>query len=176
MKDRIDEMTDNQWIAHHRDRVEAYCASGKELVPDPDCTSCDVHNDYVCFDHELFQLEQWETQKSVTGKKGDSIRDQIEELLKEWHPAEIGRLVGLPDNEAKKIVREIYFGWGYTNPEDWVVQEVADRQFVLFLKQGDEWIDENGDYRFFDSEEQAISHLHASLRIWHEELALNTYS
>ena len=102
----------------------------------------------------------------------NQIRDQIEELLKEWHPAEIGPLVGLPNNEAKKIVREIYFGWGYTNPEDWVVQEVGDRFFVLFLKQGDE----NGDYRFFDSEEQAISHLHASLRIWHEELALNTYS
>ena len=56
-------------------------------------------------------------------------------------------MVGLPDNEAKKLVREIYLEWGYTDPEDWVAQEVADRQFVLFLKQGDEWIDENGDYR-----------------------------
>jgi hypothetical protein len=104
------------------------------------------------------------------------MKEQIRELLKEWHPAEIGRLVGLPDNEAKKLVREIYFDWGYTLPEDWVAQEVADRQFVLFLKQGDEWIDENGDYRFFDTAEQARIHLHFSLKLWHDQVALNTFS
>jgi hypothetical protein len=40
------------------------------------------------------------------------MKEQIRELLKEWHPAEIGRMVGLPDNEAKKLVREIYLGVG----------------------------------------------------------------
>ena len=104
------------------------------------------------------------------------MKEQIRELLKEWHPAEICRLVGLSDNEAKKLVRQIYFEWGYTEPDDWEVKEVADRQFVLFLKQGDEWIDENGDYRYFDSEEQALSHLHFSLKLWHDELALSTLS
>lgn len=104
------------------------------------------------------------------------MKEQIRELLKEWHPAEIGRLVGLSDNEAKKLVRQIYFEWGYTEPDDWEVKEVAGRQFVLFLKQGDEWIDENGDYRYFDSEEQALSHLHFSLKLWHDELALSTLS
>jgi hypothetical protein len=104
------------------------------------------------------------------------MKEQIRELLKEWHPAEIGRLVGISSNEAKKIVREIYFEWGYTDPEDWEVQEVGDCQFVLFLKQGDEWIDENGDYRFFDTKEQALNHLHFSLRLWHDQVALNTFS
>ena len=104
------------------------------------------------------------------------MKEQIRELLKEWHPAEIGRLVGIPGNDAKKIVREIYFEWGYAEPDDWEVQEVGDCQFVLFLKQGDEWIDENGDYRFFDTEEQARNHLHCSLKLWHDELALNTHS
>jgi hypothetical protein len=56
------------------------------------------------------------------------------------------------------------------------VQEVGDCQFVLFLKQGDEWIDENGDYRFFDTKEQALNHLHFSLRLWHDQVALNTFS
>jgi hypothetical protein len=104
------------------------------------------------------------------------MKEQIRELLKEWHPAEIGRLVGIPGNDAKKIVREIYFEWGYTEPDDWEVQEVGDCQFVLFLKQGDEWIDENGNHVLFDSKKEARSHLRKSLRLWHEQVALNTYS
>ncbi len=31
-----------------------------ELNPDPECSMCDVHNDYVCFEHELFQIEEIE--------------------------------------------------------------------------------------------------------------------
>ena len=30
-------------------------AKGGEIVPDPDCKTCDPDNDYVCFDHELIQ-------------------------------------------------------------------------------------------------------------------------
>ena len=104
------------------------------------------------------------------------MKEQIRELLKEWHPAEIGRMVGLPDNEAKKIVREIYLEWGHNEPDDWEVQLVGDDQYVLFLKQGDEWIDENGDYRCFGSEEEALDHLRASLKLWHDWVALNTFS
>jgi len=104
------------------------------------------------------------------------MKEQIEKLLEEWHPAEIGRLVGIPSNEAKKIVREIYLEWGHNEPDDWEVQEVEDCQFVLFMKQGDEWIDENGDYLCFDSEEEALSHLRKSLQLWHDEVARNTFS
>lgn len=104
------------------------------------------------------------------------MKQQIEKLLEEWHPAEIGRLVGIPSNEAKKIVREIYLERGHNEPNDWEVQLVGDDQYVLFLKQGDEWIDENGDYRCFDSKKEARSHLRKSLLLWHEQVALNTYS
>jgi len=104
------------------------------------------------------------------------MKEQIEKLLEESHPNEMGRLVGLPDNEAKKLVREIYFGWGYTELDDWVVEDMGDAQFILCLKQGDEWIDENGDYRCFDSEEEALSHLRESLQLWHDEVARNTFS
>ena len=104
------------------------------------------------------------------------MKQQIEKLLEEWHPAEIGRLVGIPSNEAKKIVREIYLEWGHNEPDDWEVQLVGDDQHVLFLKQGDEWIDEDGEFRCFDSKEAALEHLHASLRRWHEQVSLNTYS
>jgi hypothetical protein len=104
------------------------------------------------------------------------MKEQIEKLLEEFHPNEIGRLVGMSDSDAKKIVREIYFGWGYTEPDDWVVENLGDDQFILCLKQGDEWVDENGDYCFFDSEEEALDHLRASLKLWHDQVALSTYS
>ena len=104
------------------------------------------------------------------------MKQQIEKLLEEWHPAEIGRIVGLSDSDAKKIVREIYFEWGYTSPEDWEAQHIGDGEYVLLLKQGDEWIDEDGEFRCFDSKEAALEHLHASLRRWHEQVSLNTYS
>ena len=51
------ELTSAEWLAHRRDLVDAYYASGNELKPDPDCKVCDVHNDYVCFDCELNQME-----------------------------------------------------------------------------------------------------------------------
>ena len=104
------------------------------------------------------------------------IEQQVEKLLEDYHPPEIGRLVGLPDNEAKKLVREIYFGWGYTELDDWEVQNMGEGQFVLCLKQGDEWIDENGEHVLFESEEEALDHLRASLKLWHDQVALNTHS
>lgn len=51
-----DEMTDAEWIAYRQDKVDAHIASGKEFKPNPNCTTCDVHNDYVCFRCELFIL------------------------------------------------------------------------------------------------------------------------
>jgi len=105
------------------------------------------------------------------------MKQRVEELLKENHPNEIGRLIGTSDNEAKKIVREIYLSdWGYNEPDDWKVEDIGEGMFVLFLKQGDEWIDENGDSRYFDSEQEALSHLQKSLRLWHKQVRLNTYS
>jgi len=51
----IEKMTHDEWIAHRRAKVDALYASGKSLVPDPDCSFCDAHNDYVCFYCELEQ-------------------------------------------------------------------------------------------------------------------------
>lgn len=51
----IDKMTDAEWIEYRRDKVDAHLASGKTLLPNPDCSYCDVHNDYVCFCCEVEQ-------------------------------------------------------------------------------------------------------------------------
>ena len=104
------------------------------------------------------------------------IEKKVEKLLEDYHPNEIGRLIGVSEQEGKKIVREIYFGWGYTEPDDWEVQELGDDHFILCLKQGDEWIDENGEHVLFESEEEALSHLRESLQLWHDEVARNTFS
>lgn len=104
------------------------------------------------------------------------MKQHIRELLKEHHPNEIGRLVGLSDNEAKRIVREIYFDWGYTSIDDWEVQHVGEYGHVLFLKQGDEWIDDDGDFRCFYSKEAALEHLRSSLTRWHLHAALKQHS
>jgi len=105
------------------------------------------------------------------------MKQHIRELLREHHPNEIGRLVGLSDNEAKKIVREIYLNdWGYANFDDWETQNVGEYGHVLFLKQGDEWIDEDGYFRCFYSKEAALEHLRSSLTQWHLSLILKQHS
>jgi hypothetical protein len=52
----IDKMTSDEWINYRLDLVDAHLAKGLPLVPDPNCSVCDVHNDYICFDHELKQV------------------------------------------------------------------------------------------------------------------------
>ncbi len=56
----IDEMTSDEWISFHRDRVCAFYSKGFEFKPEPECSTCDVHNDYICFEHELEQLKESE--------------------------------------------------------------------------------------------------------------------
>ena len=51
----IESMTTDEWLAYRRQKVEDFYAKGGELVPHPDCKTCDPDNDYVCFDHELIQ-------------------------------------------------------------------------------------------------------------------------
>lgn len=104
------------------------------------------------------------------------MKERIRELLEEWHPNEIGLMVGLSDSDTKKIVREIYFDWGYASPDDWKAHHIGFGQYVLFLNQGDEWIDEEGNFRCFDSKEEALDHLRASLKLWHDQVALGTHS
>ena len=56
----IDEMTSDEWLSFHRDRVCAFYSKGFEFKPDPECSTCDIHNDYICFEHELEQLKESE--------------------------------------------------------------------------------------------------------------------
>ena len=55
-----DELDSNEWLAQHRDRVDRFYAKGLDFKPDPHCSACDIHNDYICFEHELQQLKESE--------------------------------------------------------------------------------------------------------------------
>lgn len=56
----IESMTTDEWLAYRRQRLDDFYDQGFELKPNPECSTCDVHNDYVCFEHELFQLGESE--------------------------------------------------------------------------------------------------------------------
>lgn len=52
----LEKMTDAEWLAHRREKLDAYLALGKVLKTSPECKFCDTHNDYVCFYCELDQV------------------------------------------------------------------------------------------------------------------------
>lgn len=54
----IEKMTSGEWLAYREQKVDDFYARGNKLIPDPECGSCDVANNYVCFDCECFQLEK----------------------------------------------------------------------------------------------------------------------
>jgi len=47
-------------MSYHRDRVDAFYQKGLDFKPDAECSMCDIHNDYICFEHELIQLMESE--------------------------------------------------------------------------------------------------------------------
>jgi hypothetical protein len=42
------------WTAY---LVEIFFLLGNKLKPQKDCSSCDIHNDYICFDCEMDQVK-----------------------------------------------------------------------------------------------------------------------
>lgn len=48
----IEKMSHNDWLAYRESMIEKLEALGHKLVPNPDCSTCDIDNDYVCFSCE----------------------------------------------------------------------------------------------------------------------------
>jgi hypothetical protein len=53
----IDLMTSGQWINYREDLIEDFYSRGFVLNPIVDCITCDIDNDYICFDCECKQLD-----------------------------------------------------------------------------------------------------------------------
>ena len=48
----IEKMSHNDWLAYRDSTIEKLEKLGHKLLPNPECDTCDIHNDYVCFDCE----------------------------------------------------------------------------------------------------------------------------
>ena len=90
-----------------------------------------------------------------------NLKDQVKELLMDYHVAEIGTLIGLSENEGAKIVREIMLDdWGYT---EWEPRNVGNG-YAIFCH-GSEWIDENGDMLIFGTKLEAQDYIKTALEV-----------
>jgi len=85
------------------------------------------------------------------------LKEKIIELLEENHPAELERLTGYDDTTCKKIVHELYME-GFNDSNCWHVERSGDI-WVIYGDTTDEWIDENGDYRGFDTKREAMDYI-----------------
>ena len=85
----------------------------------------------------------------------NKLYDQVEELLDEHHEAEIGRLLGIPDKDAKLIVRDIR-----SHITDWRPEKVDDDVWAIFSESySAEYIDADGDIHGFDTKEEAVEYI-----------------
>lgn len=54
--DNIEFMTSNEWLAYRQQKLDEFYFRGNELKPRIGCSTCDIINDYVCFECELLQI------------------------------------------------------------------------------------------------------------------------
>ena len=91
-------------------------------------------------------------------------------LLSDNHPSELERLTRVDDTTCKKACHEIYLkDYALNLMDDWYVEHVGD-YCVLFAKRVScEWIDEDGEYRAFDRESEALEYLFKCLEKYNAE-------
>lgn len=53
----IDAMTSGEWLNYRDDLLDEFYKRGNVLKPTINCGSCDLDNDYTCFECEFFQIE-----------------------------------------------------------------------------------------------------------------------
>jgi hypothetical protein len=103
--------------------------------------------------------KMWET-KAMEEK--ELLKAKISDLLVENHPAELERLTGVDDTTCKKIVHQLYME-RFNDPNCWHVEQ-SDDIWVIYGNTTDEWIDENGEYLGFDTEEEANQYIKETIR------------
>lgn len=89
----------------------------------------------------------------------DELKAKIIELLEENHPAELERLTGVDDIICKKIVHEIYKDGGLHESQYWETEQVGDIWAIYGKTFAGEYIDANGDFLAFDTEEEAEQYI-----------------
>ena len=113
----------------------------------------DNHYANMLADHQRMLDEQ-----AYKEEQHDKLKDKIAELLEENHPAELERLTGEDDTTCKKIVHELYME-GFNDRNCWEPERVGDIWVIFGKNFSGEWIDEDGEYRGFDTKREAMEYI-----------------
>ena len=113
----------------------------------------DNHYANMLADHQRMLDEQ-----AYKEEQHDKLKDKIAELLEENHPAELERLTGEDDVVCKKIVHELYME-GFNDRNCWEPERVGDIWVIFGKNFSGEWIDEDGEYRGFDTKREANDYI-----------------
>jgi hypothetical protein len=113
----------------------------------------DNHYANMLADHQRMLDEQAQKEEEM-----DSFKDKIALLLEENHPAELERLTGVDDTTCKKVVHQLYME-GFNDPDCWEPERVGDIWVIFGKNFSGEWIDEEGEYRGFDTKREAMQYI-----------------
>ena len=110
------------------------------------------------YDGLLAEHQRSIDERAYQAEQHDKLKEKIIELLEENHPAELERLTGYDDTTCKKIVHELYME-GFNDRNCWEPERVGDIWVIFGKNFSGEWIDENGDYRGFDTKREAMEYI-----------------
>jgi hypothetical protein len=110
------------------------------------------------YDGLLAQHQRSIDEQAYEEEEMDKLKEKIAELLEEHHPAELERLTGYDDTTCKKIVHELYME-GFNDQNCWEPERVGDIWVIFGKNFSGEWIDEEGEYRGFDTRREAEQYI-----------------
>ena len=110
------------------------------------------------YGHLLAEHQRSIDEQAYQAEQHDKLKDKIAELLEENHPAELERLTGEDDVVCKKIVHELYME-GFNDRNCWAPERVDDIWVIFGKNFSGEWIDEEGEYRGFDTKREAMQYI-----------------
>ena len=118
----------------------------------------DNHYANMLADHQRMLDEQAQKEEEM-----GSFKDKIALLLEENHPAELERLTGVDDTTCKKVVHQLYME-GFNDPNCWAPERVGDIWVIFGKNFSGEWIDEEGEYRGFDTKREAMEYIQKEIK------------
>ena len=110
------------------------------------------------YNNLLVEEQQWLAKQAELDKQIDELKPWIAELLEENHPNELARLTGVDDTTCMKAVHRLYKE-RFNDRKCWEPERVGDIWVIFGKNFSGEWIDENGDYRGFDTRREAMEYI-----------------
>ena len=133
--------------------MESSLACKHDLLWREAMNGLDTHYANMLADHQRMLDEQAQKEEEM-----DSFKDRIALLLEENHTAELERLTGVDDTTCKKVVHQLYME-GFNDQNCWEPERVGDIWVIFGKNFSGEWIDEEGEYRGFDTRREANEYI-----------------